>query len=146
MQRAWYYYMKACLVLTLAVLTLAKRSDAQSKMRVSDGDVTRSSVARPDPSRLATRIPGVDVERRGQILVNGDSAQRIAMNDFEWRGRVSSVEFDEEDARLFWDVKIVPDTSQQTIVRYRVDAASGGIMGIKEFSGIRGLARATRRP
>jgi uncharacterized membrane protein YkoI len=137
--------MKACLLVTLAVLALAKRSDAQSKVRVSTGEVTRASAVRPDVSRLATRIRGAEPERRGQILVSGDSAQRIAMNDYEWRGRVHSVEFDEEDARLFWDVKIVPDSSQQTIVRYRVDAASGGIMSIKEFGGIRGLGLA-RKP
>jgi uncharacterized membrane protein YkoI len=124
---------------TLAVLALAKRSDAQSKVRVSTGEVTRSGVGRPDSSRLTTKIRDADAEHRGQILVSGDSAQRIAMNDYEWRGRVRSVEFDEEDARAFWDVKIVPDSGQQTIVRYRVDATSGGIMSIREFTGIRGL-------
>jgi uncharacterized membrane protein YkoI len=143
--KACLFVMKACLLVTLAVLALAKRSDAQTKVRVSTGEVTRSSAGRPDVSRLAPRIRGVDQEHRGQILVSGDSAQRIAMNDYEWRGRVHSVEFDEEDARVFWDVKIVPDSSQQTIVRYRVDAASGGIMSIKEFSGIRGLGLA-RKP
>jgi uncharacterized membrane protein YkoI len=136
--------MKACLFLALAILALAKRSDAQSKVRMSGGEVTRSSAARPDPSRLASRIPGVEGERSGRIQVSGDSAQRIAMSDYAWKGRVSSVEIDEEDTRVFWDVKIVPDTSQMTIVRYRIDAASGGILSIKEFSGISGLAR--RKP
>jgi uncharacterized membrane protein YkoI len=140
--------MKGRLLLTLTaaatvLLALAaKRSDAQSKVHYSGGDVTRS--ARGDAGRLATRIPGVDDDQRARLQVSGDSAQRIAMNDFAWRGRVSSVEIDEEDARLFWDVKIVPDTSQQTIIRYRVDATNGGILGIKEFSGVRTLVR--RRP
>lgn len=135
--------MKARILLILVVLmvALAKRSDAQSRARVSGGEVTRSSAARTDLSRLSSRILGLDAERRGRIQVSGDSAQRIAMNDYDWNGRVSSVEFDEEDAREFWDVKIVPDSSQQTIVRYRVDALSGGILSIKEFSGIRGLAK-----
>ena len=133
--------MKGRLVLTLIALALTKRSEAQVT-RFSGGDVTRSS--RADVSRLATRIPGVEADQKPRVQVSGDSAQRIAMNDFDWRGRVSSVEIDEEDARLFWDVKIVPDTSQRTIIRYRVDAASGGILGIKEFSGVRTLVR--RKP
>jgi uncharacterized membrane protein YkoI len=133
--------MKVGALLTLVALATPNRSDAQSTVRVSGGDVTRASIARPDQSRLSTRILGVDAERRERITVSGDSAQRIAMNDYEWHGRVSSVEFDEEDARLFWDVKIVPDSSQYTIVRYRVDATSGGILGIKEFGGVRGLAK-----
>ena len=54
---------------------------------------------------------------------------------------MSSIEIDEEDSRVFWDVKILPDANLQTIVRYRVDAANGGIMSIKEFTGLRGLAR-----
>ncbi|HEY8176594.1 MAG TPA: PepSY domain-containing protein [Gemmatimonadaceae bacterium] len=135
--------MKARLLLTLTILTLANRSDAQTSMRVSGGEVSRSS-ARVDVARLAARIPGIDGGRREQIHVSGDSAQRIAMNDFEWHGSVTSIEFDEQDARVFWDVKIVPDTSQQTIVRYRIDATNGGILDIKEFTGIRGLAR--RKP
>ena len=135
--------MKARILLTLTIVALASRSDAQTQMRFSGGEVSRSS-ARVDITRLSTRIPGVDGARREQIHVTGDSAQRIAMNDFAWRGKVSSIEFDEADARVFWDVKIVPDTSQQTIVRYRVDATNGGILDIKEFSGIRGLAR--RKP
>jgi uncharacterized membrane protein YkoI len=133
-------YMKARILVTLAMIALANRSDAQTRMRFSDGEVSRNS-ARVDITRLSTRIPGVDGALREQIHVSGDSAQRIAMNDFEWRGKVSSIEFDEADARVFWDVKIVPDTSQQTIIRYRVDATNGGILDIKEFSGVRGLAR-----
>jgi uncharacterized membrane protein YkoI len=135
--------MKTSVLLTLAVgaLALTSPADAQTTTRVFGGEVSRANTARVDVSRLANRIPGVDAERRARIRVGGDSAQRIAMNDFGWSGRVSSVEIDEEDSRIFWDVKIVPDTSQQTIVRYRVDAAAGGILAIKEFSGIRGLAR-----
>jgi uncharacterized membrane protein YkoI len=134
--------MKLGTLLTLALLAVANRSDAQSKVRSSsDGEVTSASVDRVDVSRLATRIPGVEPELRVRILVSGDSAQRIAMSDYEWHGRVSSVEIDEEDARLFWDVKIVPDTSRATIVRYRIDATNGGILSIKEFRGIRGLVR-----
>lgn len=133
--------MKGRLVLTLVILALAKRSEAQVT-RYADGEVTRSG--RVDVTRLATRIPGLDTEQRPRVQIAGDSAQRIAMNDFEWRGRVSSIEIDEEDARLFWDVKIVPDTSQHTIIRYRVDAGNGGILGIKEFGGVRTLVR--RKP
>jgi uncharacterized membrane protein YkoI len=133
--------MKGRILLTLAALALAKQADAQSHVRVSAGEVSRSSDARADQSRLSTRIPGAEADQRPRMLVSGDSAQRVAMNDFDWKGRVSSVEIDEEDSRLFWDVKIVPDTSQQTIVRYRVDASSASILSIKEFSGIRGLAR-----
>ena len=132
--------MKARIVVTLAMIALANRSDAQTKMHFSGGDVSRSST-RVDVTRLSPRVPGVDGGRREQVHVSGDSAQRIAMNDFEWRGKVSSIEFDAADARVFWDVKIVPDTSQMTIIRYRVDATNGGILDIKEFSGVRGLAR-----
>jgi uncharacterized membrane protein YkoI len=135
--------MKARLVLTLALVASANRSDAQTITRFSGGDVSRRA-GRPDVTRLSTRIPGVDGGRREQVHVSGDSAQRIAINDFDWRGSVASIEFDEQDARVFWDVKIVPDTSQQTIVRYRIDATNGGILDIKEFSGVRGLAR--RKP
>jgi uncharacterized membrane protein YkoI len=138
--------MKARILLTLATLALANQSDAQTRVRVSGGEVSRTS-ARVDVARLSARIPGVDSGRREQIHVSGDSAQRIAMNDFAWRGSVTSVEFDEQDARVFWDVKILPDTSQQTIIRYRIDATNGGILDIKEFSGIRGLARrAEKKP
>jgi hypothetical protein len=133
--------MKASILLTLAVAGLASRSDAQVTTRSFGGEVTRTHPVKVEVARLATRIPGVDADRRWRIQVSGDSAQRVAMNDFGWTGRVSSVEIDEEDSRVFWDIKIVPDTSQQMIVRYRVDAASGGILGIKEFTGIRGLAR-----
>lgn len=108
-----------------------------TRITLSGGEVVEP--ARKDASRLATRIPGVEPELRGRVMVGGDSAQRIAIADFDWRGRVISVEFDHENDRLFWDVKIVPDSTRQTIVRYRVDAASGGILGIREFTGIRGL-------
>jgi hypothetical protein len=136
--------MKSRVLAALALVALASRSEAQTTARVFGGEVSRTG-ARADAARLATRIPGVEGEQRTRIQVSGDSAQRLAMNDFGWNGRVSSVEFDEEDARLFWDVKIVPDTSQKTIIRYRVDAATGGILGIKEFTGIRGLARRSER-
>jgi uncharacterized membrane protein YkoI len=135
--------MKARLLLTLVVLALAKRSDAQTKYRIAGGEVSRSS-ERVDVTRLSTRIPGMDASHREHVHVSGDSAQRIAMGDFDWRGSVSSIEFDDQDARVFWDVKIVPDSSLQTIIRYRIDATNGGILDIKEFSGIRGLAR--RKP
>jgi uncharacterized membrane protein YkoI len=134
--------MKGRLVLTLAALLLANRTDAQSTFRSSDGDVARARTG--DATRLASRIPGLAADQQGRVQVGGDSAQRVAMNDFDWRGRVSSVEIDEEDARLFWDVKIVPDTSQHTIIRYRIDATNGGILGIKEFGGVRTLVR--RKP
>ena len=127
------------LLVAVALLVIAKRSDAQI-VRESGGEVTRGK-SPGDSSRLATRIPGLDGDLRGRVRVSGDSAQRIALADFDWRGRVSSVEIDEEDTRVFWDVKIVPDSRAQTIVRYRVDAATGGIMNIKEFTGLRGLAR-----
>ena len=130
--------MKATLLLAaVTLLVIAKRSDAQV-VRESAGEVTGP---RTDPSRLASRIPGIAWELRARVHVSGDSAQRIALADFEWRGRVSSVEIDEEDTRVFWDVKVLPDANLQTIVRYRVDAATGGIMSIKEFTGLRGLAR-----
>jgi uncharacterized membrane protein YkoI len=137
--------MKARLILACTLLLVAKQSQAQTS--VSAGEVSRARTGAADTARLATRIPGVEAELRARVRVGGDSAQRIAMSDFDWRGRVISVEFDEEDARLFWDVKIVPDTSRQTIVRYRVDAGSGGILAIREFGGIRGLAASlAKRP
>ena len=123
----------------IVTLAVASRSDAQS--REVGGEVSRSRPARVDPARLSARIPGVDSTMRARVRVPGDSAQRIALDDFEWRGRVISLEVDEEDSRVFWDVKIVPDSSQSTVVRYRVDAATGGIMNIKEFTGLHGLAR-----
>ena len=122
------------LSMILAVLTATPLLAQRPRVTVSGGDV-----ARVDASRLSTRIPGVDAALRARVQVSGDSAQRIAMSDFDWRGRVSSVEIDEEDTRVYWDVKIVPDSSAQTIVRYRVDAGTGGILDIREFSGIRGL-------
>ena len=131
--------MKARILLTLALmLVVAEPLLAQrARVNVSGGEVSRSAWG--DVSRLATRIPGIDDELRARMQVGGDSAQRLAMNDFAWKGRVSSVEIDEEDARLFWDVKIVPDSGQQTIMRYRVDATNGAILGVKQFTGVRGL-------
>lgn len=131
-------------VLALCALALANRSEAQARIRESTGEVSRRA-ERSDLSRLG-RVPGIDAQLRARVGVGGDSAQRIAMNDFDWRGHVSSIEIDEEDSRLYWDVKIVPDSATATIIRYRVDATSGGILGIKEFNGIKGLARAPRKP
>lgn len=130
------------LLLALALVTLAgDRAGAQrTRVTTSPGEVALRDAARPTPPRLAPRIPGIGSELAARVRISGDSAQRIAMNDFEWRGRVSSVEIDEEDTRLFWDVKIVPDSTRGTLVRYRVDASSGGILGIREFTGIRGVA------
>jgi uncharacterized membrane protein YkoI len=109
------------------------------RVTVSGGEVSRGY--RADAARLAARIPGVDSAHAARLRVSGDSAQRIALHDFEWRGRVSSIEIDEQDARLFWDVKIVPDTIDRTIIRYRVDAETGVILNVKPFTGVRGLAR-----
>ena len=132
---------RSMVVVAVALLVIAKRSDAQI-VRESAGEVNGARAKGvADASRLTSRIPGVSWEFRTRVHVGGDSAQRIALADFDWHGRVSSLEIDEEDSRVFWDVKIVPDTSMQTIVRYRVDALTGGIMGIKEFTGLRGLAR-----
>jgi uncharacterized membrane protein YkoI len=137
--------MKTCLGLILATLALAQGAGAQQKrVTIAGGEVARNLAVRADLSRLSSRIPGVDAETRARIRVSGDSAQRIAIADYDWKGRVHSVEVDEEDSRLFWDVKIIPDTSSQTIVRYRVDAATGGILSIREFGGVRGL-RAPRQ-
>jgi uncharacterized membrane protein YkoI len=130
---------RSALALMLAsIATFPAVAVGQSHVGVAGGEVTRS---RPqiDEGRLARRIPGIDAQH-GSVRVGGDSAQRIAMADYEWRGRVTSVEFDEEDARSFWDVKIVPDSSRGTLVRYRIDASSGGILDIREFTGIRGVA------
>lgn len=129
---------RTLLLFTVPLLPLARRADAQL-VRDFGGEVSRSA-PRPDASRLA-EVPSVASELRSRVRIAGDSAQRIAMHDFGWHGRVASLEADEEDARVFWDVKIVPDTSQQTIIRYRVDATSGGIMNVKEFTGLRGLAK-----
>jgi len=130
-------------LLTLALVTLVVTPlrGQRTRVNLSGGEVAASRPNRGDAARLAPRIPGIGPDVKARIRVSGDSAQRIAMNDFEWRGRVSSVEIDEEDARLFWDVKIVPDSTRETIVRYRVNATSGGILDIKEFRGIRGLPR-----
>jgi hypothetical protein len=134
--------MKPLILLLLAVSVLpGERLSAQrARVTISGGDVVPGRRV-VDSARLAPRIPGVPADAAARIRVGGDSAQRIALDDFGWKGRVSSVEIDEADARVFWDIKIVPDSLRATIVRYRVDAASGGIIEIKEFTGIRGLAR-----
>ncbi len=140
MQVHWYPTppnMTGRLVLALGAFALASRSEAQTRVREFGGEVSRRE-ARADPARLG-RVPGIDAALSARIRVSGDSAQRTAMNDFEWRGRVSSVEIDEEDARLYWDVKIVPDFASETVIRYRVDATGGGILSIKEFKGIKGI-------
>lgn len=124
-------------LLIILLLAAANRSEAQV-VRSSDGSVARSE-SRVDASRLFSKLPGLSAELTARIRVNADSAQRIALGDFEWRGRVNSVEIDEEDSRLYWDVKIVPDSLERTIVRYRVDAVNGGILSIREFTGIAGL-------
>ena len=116
-------------LVTLAVLVAAAPLGAQSSR------LTASSSGGDVVSRMAARIPGVSEEHRARLRVGGDSAQRIALGDFAWKGRVVSIEIDEQDARLFWDVKIEPDATPRTIVRYRVDATNGGILGIKEFPG-----------
>ena len=125
-------------ILTILFLALASRSEAQGVVRNSDGSVARAE-PRVDAARLFSRLPGLSAELKARIRVGADSAQRIALGDFEWRGRVNSVEIDEEDSRLYWDVKIVPDSLERTIVRYRVDAVNGGILSIREFTGIAGL-------
>jgi uncharacterized membrane protein YkoI len=123
----------------LLMIVPAERSEAQGVVRQSDGSISRSH-ARGDAARLFARLPGLSSDLRARIRVSGDSAQRIALSDFEWKGRVNSVEIDEEDTRLYWDVKIVPDSIARTIVRYRVDAVTGGILSIREFTGIAGLS------
>ena len=132
--------MKASILVVLALPATLAGQTSMPRTGVSAGEVSRV-VPTVEPSRLAKRIPGVDADLRSRLRITGDSAQRIAMNDFEWKGRVASVEIDEQDTRVFWDVKIVPDSGRQTIVRYRVDASSGGILDIREFTGVRGLAR-----
>jgi len=116
---------------SIPLLVLAWRSDAQSRERMSGGEVS----SRAD--RLTKRIRGLTPELRGRVNIGGDSAQRIAMSDYDWQGRVLSVELDEEDARTFWDVRIAPDSSDRLVVRYLVDARTGGVLGIKEFPATR---------
>ena len=108
------------------VTSAAATADAQvPRSYASGGEVV---------SRLAARVPGVSAEQKLRLRVSGDSAQRIALADFAWKGRVISLEIDEEDTRLYWDVKIEPDTKPGAVVRYRVDATNGGILGIREFA------------
>ena len=138
--------MKPSVVLVVALVTLAGQEARAQRTRVSvsGGDVASSTPIRRETWRLAANVPGLAEDVRARLRVSGDSAQRIALDDFSWRGRVSSVEIDEQDARLFWDVKIVPDSTRGTIVRYRIDGATGGILDIREFTGIRGLGRTPR--
>lgn len=134
--------MTARFVLVVALLTLAKRSEAQGVVRHSDGEIARTAATtRVDAGRLVSGTPSISGELRARIRVSADSAQRIAMSDFDWKGRVGAVTIDEEDSRLYWDVKIVPDSIAGTVVRYRVDATNGGILSISEFTGIRGLVK-----
>jgi len=132
-------HMRSTTIVALVVL-LAAPVSAQKKAFQAGGEVT-SRPARADLSRLTQRVSPGESALHGTVRVGADSAQRIAMTDFEWRGRVMSVEFDAADTRLFWDVKILPDNAPETVVRYRVDAVAGGIMDIREFTGIRGLRK-----
>jgi hypothetical protein len=127
------------LVTTAMLVLLASTAAAQTTVSYSTGSVARA----PDPRRLATQVPVPDASRRERARVSGDSAQRLAMHDMDWRGRVLSVELD-EDERLYWDVKIAPDSAPRTILRYRVDAGTAGIIGIREFTDVGRLAR--RKP
>lgn len=139
--------MKHTIALVVALLPFAGEQALAQRTRVtiSGGEVASSGAPRRDASRLASKISGVTAGLRARLRITGDSAQRIALDDFGWRGRVRSVDVDEQDSRLFWDVKIVPDSMQTTIVRYRIDASNGGILDIREFTGIRGLARTPPR-
>ena len=129
-------------LLAAALALVAVPVHAQSRVAWSGGEVGRPLA---DTRRLATRVPVADAERRERVRVDGDSAQRLAMHDFHWRGRVISVELDEGDERVYWDVKIVPDSAPRTVIRYRLDAAAGGILGIREFTDVGGLTTAARR-
>lgn len=135
--------MKPSIALVVALLTVAGEDALAQRPRVtiSGGEVASGRAVRRDETRLARMIPGLAPEQQARLRISGDSAQRIALEDFAWRGHVSSIEIDELDSRLFWDVKIVPDSTQGTILRYRIDATNGGILDIREFTGIRGLAR-----
>ena len=135
--------MKPSIVVVVALVTLAHEEAFAQRARVivSGGAVVSNRALRKEAWRLAPHIPGLAEDLRARLRITGDSAQRIALDDFEWRGRVSSVEVDEQDSRLYWDVKIVPDSTHGTILRYRIDATSGGILDIREFTGVRGLAR-----
>lgn len=117
--------LRALAVGTLALTWPAVAAGAQSpRSFASGGEVV---------SRMSARVPGVSAEQRARLRVSGDSAQRLALADYAWKGRVISLEIDEEDTRLYWDVKIEPDAKPGTVVRYRVDATNGGILSIKEF-------------
>jgi hypothetical protein len=128
-------------LVALSLCTAAESRAQRPRVFESGGDLTRVAAVVGDRARLAPRIPGLSPELQARLRVSGDSAQRIALDDFAWRGRVSSLEVDQDETRVFWDVKIVPDSTSSTIVRYRVDGSTGGILEIREFTGIRGLAR-----
>ena len=130
--------MKARTLVLAVVLVVPATVRAQvQRVQFAAGDVALESGAR---DRLAPRVPAVPELLRPRVLVSGDSAQRLALVDFDWRGHALSVELDEGDGRVFWDVKVVPDRTRGTIVRYRVDATVGGIIDIREFHGVRGIA------
>lgn len=140
-------HMKPSIALVVALVTLAAQDARAQRTRVSvsGGEVASKASFRRETWRLAAHVPGLAADVRARLRISGDSAQRIALDDFGWRGRVSSLEIDEQDARLFWDVKIVPDSTRGTIVRYRIDGATGGILDIREFTDIRGLSRTRPR-
>jgi uncharacterized membrane protein YkoI len=136
--------MRTFLTFALVVATAGSAHAQPARSYFSSGGEVSKASAAGDLARLAPHIPGLSPELRARLRISGDSAQRIALHDFDWRGRVSSIEVDGDDARAFWDVKIVPDSTIGTIVRYRVDGKTGGILEIREFTGVRGLAR--KRP
>jgi len=132
-------------LVTMVVLAFAAAPlGAQARVTFSGGEVGGAPRA-VDVRRLAERVPVPDATRRERARVSGDSAQRVAMHDFDWRGRVVSVELDEDAERVYWDVKIVPDTAPRTVLRYRVDAGTAGILGIREFTDVAALTP-RRRP
>src|SRR5688572_12968579 len=79
-------------VISMLVLAAAPLS-AQARVSFSGGEVARAA----DVRRLTRQVPIPDAARRERARVSGDSAQRVAMDDFAWRGRVVSVELDESD-------------------------------------------------
>lgn len=96
------------------------------------------ALAAPAAAQSTTHVAGGDVSFTRRARVDRDSARRVALTDFGARGRVTSVDLDSADARVFWDVTIVPAHTRR-IVRYRVDAVGGGILDIREFGGTRGV-------
>lgn len=117
-----------------ALALSASIAGAQRIERLSDGSVAPGASRAPaDASRLSTLAPELHPDLKARVQVACDSAQRIALSDFDWKGRVRHVGIAEEDARVFWDVRIVPDSARAAEIRYRVDAASGGILSINEL-------------